>query len=696
MKHQILSRGFLPTVFILAVLGCTKENSLTPNSGEVPDIPFITVSLNADPVTRTNYAMDGNNLKTSWAAGDRVAITPALWQYFDAGVYVVSDPGSATSVFTKEQAVGSTNDTYGVFYPGDKIKSTAQFSKFYYTGQVQKKSDPMGHIGSYHSMRTSTSDYTTISFSSADQSSCLKMTLSGMTFHNPVKIEIDASGASCFYKNNSVPESYTYSLLDQPGSLESTDMLSMELEGYGDETSIEAWMMMSNKTVTLQQGTILRVFVWQQDGNGFVAKVPISATTSLSGGKWHDLKVRNGWAPIPGDFTDYEWDGDVVTLQEGIDGLDLIIMGDGFIKEDFDNGTYEQIMRQACDEFFSVEPLKSFREDVNVYYVKVVSPERVNAQNTGTNGANNTGTRTKFSTKFTANSTALKGNNDLVREYALKALATNGTTRIKNATIVVMVNQACRAGTCHTSWTNNNGYDYGQACSIAYCALGQTSTERQEIMRHEICGHGFGLLADEYYYEVSGSLSTSLWRTIDSYHSLGLRRNVDKYVESYMNVTDYPITTTSNVYWHDLFGTSNNYESPDVEALGLFKGANTYSFMFCRPTEDGSKSIMNGNRGIFNAISRRQIYYRYLCLSGAVTTNQYGTSTELQRFLAWDAEHCLPGILQSHVSQKRFTMVQGSGILPLSPPVLVSGHWDDGKFIADNNNSVNLPIANSD
>lgn len=276
----------------------------------------------------------------------------------------------------------------------------------------------------------------------------------------------------------------------------------------------------------------------------------------------------------------------------------------------------------------------------------------------------------------------------------MKAFSNDAEERIKDATIVVMANQECRAGTCLNSWYSNNGYDYGQANAIAYCALGTSKEERVEIMHHEICGHGFGKLCDEYYYSWNTSMSPSLLSDQDNYHKTGLFRNVDKYIDQdlYDQLSGkYPLTDKSNVYWHDLFGTSNNYESDTVESLGIFKGGNTYSFGFCRPTEDGSKSIMNGNTGIFNAISRRAIYYRYRRLSGEVTSNIWGTADELNAFLKWDAEVIMPKLnlpLKSSVE----VPASISAKKPLAPPVLKSGYWEGGRFYETDNQTASQTL----
>lgn len=686
MKRHIT----LSVISIALLYGCAKDIAPDDRNKIESNLERITITLGDE--TKTEYSYNDKQLKARWSAGDIVSVTPDLWRYFYAGEYEVENPGNSTSTFKQKTAVSkeAEDNIYGVFYPGTEIKSTAQFTKFEYSGQVQRKSDPMAHLGAYHSMRTSVSDYSTISFAGADQSSCIKFDLSGMTFDHPVKVEMEIIGKGKLYINNAVNESFSYSILDKPQDLTEAPRLSVNLEGYGSETSIEAWMMMSNAPVTLYSGDTLRVYVYCENGMRYYSDIPVAETTILSGGYCHHLTIQTGWNIGSGDFKTYDWDGEVVTLQEGKGKLDLVLMGDGFIKEDFDNGTYETIMKQAYNEFFSIEPFTTLKDGFNVYYVKAPSPERIQATNTGANGAMNTGHITKFSTTFTANSTNIEGDDNLIREYALKAFSNNAEERIKDATIVVMANQECRAGTCLNSWYSNNGQDYGQANAIAYCALGTSPGERVELMHHEICGHGFGKLGDEYYYSWNTSMNSSLLANQDDYHKTGLYRNVDKYIDQdlYDQLSGkYPLTDKSNVYWHDLFGTSNNYESESVESLGIFKGGNTYSFGFCRPTEDANKSIMNNNTGIFNAISRRAIYYRYRRLSGEVNSNIWGTEEELNAFLKWDAEVILPKLnlpLKSSIEAPASI----SAKKPLAPPVLKYGYWEGGKFYETDNQAA--------
>ena len=706
-NHSAFPIAFL-AIFLFS---CSIEEPSEPAGSIIPDIPYIIATLQDDvltegPETKTMFQYSNKKLKASWSEGDEIAISPKLYDYINAGTYRVTDPEKG--VFERSKSVGASADKYGVFYPASKIKSTAQYTRFHYEGQVQRADDPQGHMGAYHSMRTQTSDYSSISFSGAKQSSCMRFCLSGMEFDCPFRIELQSIGGSRFYLNNVVSEQFTYYDIDTPESAVMTKSLSLELEGYGKTDKLEAWMMMSDNDVNLVAGDIIRVIVYCKE-KAYCSDISISSNLTLTGGHCHNLTISKNWKERLGDYTKYDWDGEVVTLQEGIEGLDLVIMGDGFIKEDFDNGTYEAIMRQAYEEFFSIEPYTSLRNAFSVYYVKVPSPERTQATTTGANGASNNGHDTRLSCTFTPNSTTISGDHDLAVSYALAALGANANERIQDATIVVMANQECRAGTCYTSWYSGNGQDYGKASAIAYCALGTSANERIELMHHEICGHGFGKLADEYYYS-SSSLNISLFSELEQYHAMGLYRNVDLYIDDYLYTAlsgTYPLTTSENVYWHDLFGTANSYEQ--TEGLGIFKGGYTYSFGFCRPTEDGNRSVMNANRGIFNAISRRQIYYRYRRLCGELSSNCYGSAEELASFLEWDATTIMPKIVSTSSSRldaenpsadtgsgsssgtgsasgEGTGSASGKGVLqtklPLPSPVLRSGYWQDGRFIA--------------
>lgn len=87
----------------------------------------------------------------------------------------------------------------------------------------------------------------------------------------------------------------------------------------------------------------------------------------------------SGFDPGDGEYTstDYSRDGEVVVLQQATEGLgiDLVFMGEGFVDRDMgDGGKYEQVMKDAMEQFFAYEPYTTFRNRFNVYAVKVISP----------------------------------------------------------------------------------------------------------------------------------------------------------------------------------------------------------------------------------------------------------------------------------------------------------------------------------
>ena len=672
----------------VAVSSCADRLDAPEAASEGLDVPYVTAILPGDTDTKTALSYEDNALKASWVAGDSFNVVPNGYMRYNYGTYTLGQGGGRTADFACTKSVSATGEEYAVFYPSSII-DYASWSGFSYLGQVQKKSDPMAHLSQYYCMAVeSLSDYSTVDFSKATQSSCMRFSLSGMTFKSPSKITVSLIGSTESFATtndyNMLTGKYRVTHYTDVAyeSVKTAKSLELGLEGYGDETAIVAYMMMSDGHVTIPSGAKVRVKVTCSDGVWY-HDFDITSAMTLTGGKCHRITVDSDWTKSDADYTEYSFDGDVVTVQETGTGLDLVFMGDGFIAEDITSGKYEALLKKSIDDFFSVQPLKYFRDKFNIYIVKAVSPQRTNAVTTGANGASNTGTETKFECVFTPNATRISGNDDMALAYASKALTGDTQSRLSNANIVVIANQECRSGTCYNYWNTSVSTDYGEAMSIAYFGLGTTAAEGTQLIVHETDGHGFGKLADEYYYETSGNLSTSLWTDLDSKHKIGLYRNVDKHIDS--NIlsqlgSGYELTTKDNVYWHNLFGTSNNYESSSVESLGVFKGGYVYSFGFCRPTEDGAKSIMFKNTGIFNAISRYQIWYRANSLLGNISGNKFDDSSVLAQFLAWDKEVFLPTLSTKSAGVPASISRDSS---PLDPPVNYMGHWENGKFIVE-------------
>lgn len=694
-KNNLLFKAFATFAIGLAMTSCTDKmvEEILPEEQSKDALPESFIAIlpqSADTKTTFTPVSGTNDIKVAWEVGDKITISPHHLSY-NANVYELTSSTESEGVFNKVSGPNLSDSKLGIYYPGDMIKSDVDFLNFSYSGQVQKKSDPTAHMDKYNAMMLwmdvtgNMADDTTLDFRGADRSSCIHFELGGQTFVNPKSISliyVNANGfvEPLFHENNVSKRGYYYDDSHIYNGLRTTAILTLGLEGYGTETGLDAYLMTSNYTKIPGNGYFL-VKV-KCEGTSYFCRVGSLTQITLSDGAVMKIASNGLWYEdnVPYDDTEYTFDGEVITCKEQhpTTGPDLIIMGDGFIAEDIENGTYGEILEQAKDEFFTIQPFNKFEDEFNVYYVTAVSPQRLNPSHVPSNGAVGSGSITKFSTVLGNNTTFIYGNHDLIKEYAMKALRTNAEERIKNATIVVMVNTPSHAGTCWNFYPSNPTTDYGEAMAIAYCALGMNPVDRQQLMYHEICGHGFGKLADEYYYEglFPNLGETKNFEAMKKDHAAGLWRNADYYVDEelkkkYSVYDTWENTSSTNVYWKDLFATVNGYETK--ESLGVFKGAHTYAEGYCRPTENGWKSIMHYNTGCFNAPSRRQILYRIQKLLGA--TYAFGSAEELNNFLTWDAAN----FVYPAEGETRANYVEK--VYPIDPPVWVKGSWVDGHFV---------------
>ena len=315
-------------------------------------------------------------------------------------------------------------------------------------------------------------------------------------------------------------------------------------------------------------------------------------------------------AMVSTDYTssDYSKDGEVKLLQKATEGngIDIVLMGDGYSDRLIADGTYDNVMNSAMEAFFSEEPYKSHRKLFNVYSVTAVSKHEafISGCTTALNG-------------FFGEGTHVGGDDYTAMNYAINAVGTN--TRLNNSTIIVMMNSPAYAGTCYmyypNGWSTGNTYnnDYGQGLSISYFPIGIDNQALTQVLTHEACGHGFGKLADEYSYYEYGKAPNDEIRETQSLQEFGWCRNVDFTSDS------------QRVLWaHFLADTRYQYDG-----LGVFEGGMTYWTGVWRPTDN---SIMRHNTDGFNAPSRERIYYRINKLA-------YGNSWQYdyEEFVRFDA-----------------------------------------------------------
>ena len=316
--------------------------------------------------------------------------------------------------------------------------------------------------------------------------------------------------------------------------------------------------------------------------------------------------------------TDYSQDGKVITLQKASvgKGINLVFMGDAYTDKDIASGLYEDLMWASAEEFFKIEPYKSLRNRFNVYVVKVVSK----------NGKTGPGYETALNTKM-VNGEAVTGNRDKVLQYARKVSGINSN---KNLVIGVLVNSIYHGGIADMIESQQSGIGYYSSSSNNRSFFGVT-------LRHEVGGHAFAFLGDEYSTQNSSPEQSLIDDITRLYNTYGWYSNID--------FTNDP----TKVKWAN-FLSDSRYKNE----VGIYKGGLNVIDGVYRPSVD---SMMNQNMEYYNAPSRWAIYKRIMELSGETPS--------FSKFLEYDAIN-RNAATTSHAPSAR----PGYSWVPDSPPVI--------------------------
>lgn len=335
------------------------------------------------------------------------------------------------------------------------------------------------------------------------------------------------------------------------------------------------------------------------------------------------LETVIGPAEVPDPYTstDYSKDGEVLTLQKATvgKGIDIVFMGDAYTDRDMGTGgLYETVMRQAMDEFFAIEPYKTFRNRFNVYAVKVVSP----------NGRIGEGYTTALGSTF-GNGTEIGGFVDKCYEYALKVPGINDR---RDLLVNVIANTRRHSGTAMISESTMSAVTFTSS-------YGNDPEYMGNVLRHEAGGHGFGFLADEYtkYQAFVPQAQIESWNRL--YEEYGIYSNID--------FTDDP----AKVRW-SAFLADDRYK----DEVGIYEGGGLYSLGAYRPSKN---SMMNENFEYYNAPSRWTIYQRIMERSG----EEYS----FEKFLEYDAVNRGKAAAAARPPLK----AAGRNFEPTTPPVIL-------------------------
>ena len=322
--------------------------------------------------------------------------------------------------------------------------------------------------------------------------------------------------------------------------------------------------------------------------------------------------------------SDYSQDGHVTKIHSATvgKGIDVVFVGDAFA--DKDQELFNKYVELGKEAFFTEEPFKSTKDRFNIYRIGSVSKNGIIAQEGGD---------TKFSAQF-GQGTNISGDDKAVFSFVQEKIPSVDLTK---TIIFVIINKAKYAGTCWM-YTNN--------MAICYVPLCRDETDYAQTLRHEGCGHGFGKLADEYFYDSMGRIPDDKVSELKKWKGFayGFYENVD-------------LTSDPNTILWSKFISDSRYSGK----VGVYEGGYTYPYGVYRPTDN---SIMRYNTGGFNAPSREAIYKKIMKFSeGNAWTYDYET------FVAFDAPARSAEAVTRAAAQ--CAAVDKANFIPLAPPVMV-------------------------
>ena len=322
--------------------------------------------------------------------------------------------------------------------------------------------------------------------------------------------------------------------------------------------------------------------------------------------------------------SDYSQDGQVTRIHSATvgKGIDVVFVGDAFADKDQD--LFNKYVKLGKEAFFTEEPFRSTMNRFNIYRIGSVSKNGIITQEGGD---------TKFSAQF-GQGTYVGGDNNLVNSFVKASIPSVDLTK---TIIFVIINKAKYAGTCHM-FSNNQ--------AVCYVPLCRNENEYAQTLRHEGCGHGFGKLADEYFYDSMGRIPDDEVSELKKWKGFayGFHENVD-------------LTSDPNTILWSKFISDSRYSGK----VGVYEGGYTYPYGVYRPTDN---SIMRYNTGGFNAPSREAIYKKIMKFSeGDAWTYDYET------FVAFDAPARSAKAVTRAAAQ--CAAVDKANFIPLAPPVMV-------------------------
>lgn len=173
---------------------------------------------------------------------------------------------------------------------------------------------------------------------------------------------------------------------------------------------------------------------------------------------------------------------EVIVLQEATrgKGVNVVILGEGYDAKDISDGKLLSDVNETMEDFFDIEPYRTYRDYFNVYTGIAVSPE------SGVGNANTT-VHNRFGTSATRGT--LSGTANEILKYAC-TMPSVSRDNLGQTLIIIVTNTSDYSGATRL-------FDDGTA--ISYCPKRDDyyPYDFRGIVQYEAGGRGFGKLGDE-------------------------------------------------------------------------------------------------------------------------------------------------------------------------------------------------------
>lgn len=294
-----------------------------------------------------------------------------------------------------------------------------------------------------------------------------------------------------------------------------------------------------------------------------------------------------------------------IVLQKATEGkmaIPLFIVGDGFTAQQIAEGTYLETMKKRMEDFFAIEPYKTYRNYFTVTTTLAVSPEE------GISSAK-TPVVNKFNTTYDEH---YQCDYDALRQYVRNVSNMISDTNLGNTLILVAMNQNTFGG--YTEIFNDGltiSFIPESPCDYPYDTRG--------LVQHYAGGAGFGRLANEgvSHQDFIKACTCPLCNRINEYYD-GRAKGW------YGNIS--LSASMSTAPWSHLIFDPHYSDIVDVYEGGYYHARGTF--------RSESQSCMNTYIQYYNTISRELIVRRIMELAGETYS--------FEKFVSKDSREGLP------------------------------------------------------